>query len=200
MQALQLAALAALLPLPLRHHLWVQALALHAVYKRILHLARLHARLPGGGAQCSTFVAAARLGLAAFVPGSMPPAWDDPPAAQACWMAHVWSTVMVGYALPAAVAAALEQWRRQLAAARHDGNVDASTPPASPPVVHAEPPAGPLAAPGDPPVSSERDASAPTKGWVPQHLLACALARCLLLLLPLGVTLFAALELAAALM
>lgn len=110
-EALLLSALPLLLPLPLKHHLWCQGLALRSVLARMQQLAGQQAAHPQQAAQCVRFARGARLALLAFVPGGLEPQ-PGPPAQHACWMVNVWSTAVLGLLLPAAVLAALAQHAR----------------------------------------------------------------------------------------
>lgn len=112
MQALLLAACSLLVPLPLKHHLWVQLLALRLAVWRISPLAALHAALPQSASHCVRWVRGARLAMLAVAPSSAAHA-PSPPAGAACWMVHMWVVVMVGFVLPAVVLAALAQHQKQ---------------------------------------------------------------------------------------
>jgi hypothetical protein len=113
LQALWLTALAGLLPLPLRHHLWVQLLSLCVALSRPPTAGALHALQPGRAEQCCWFVAAARAAMLALVPGASPASRPDPSGQRCCWMLHAWMAVVVGYGLPTAVHAALWQHARR---------------------------------------------------------------------------------------
>lgn len=108
-QALLLAASPLLLPLPLKHHLWVQAAAVYSALRRMHPLGHAHVHAAGPGAECSIFVSGARLALQAVSSGT--PLGLPVPNAEhrCCWMAHMWVLVMVGFFQPTAVAAALGQ-------------------------------------------------------------------------------------------
>ena len=233
LQALLLAGLAVVLPLPLRHHMWAQLLVLRTVYWRVAAAARLHASQPGGPGQCQAFVATARNGVAVLVPGSVPDALHDPPAAQACWMFHVWSATMLGYLLPAALIAGLEQhaaWRQACGARRRPrggaqpssrlSTPEAGSPTGGTPQQRRSPSLSPApSTSGSSSSSSSTSTSCTSLERLPAavaaasrlsrtlaphlragHALSCDLAQCLLLLLPLGASLFAALEVATDLM
>lgn len=86
LQSLLLAASAALLPLPLWHHLSVHALGLCALLGRIPPLACLHSSDAERAAECFKFVCGARLAAQALVPG-LPGTLPRPThAATCCWM------------------------------------------------------------------------------------------------------------------
>ena len=113
LQAMLLLVVAAVLPLPVRHHCWVTVLVLRSAHSRLLAAAWLQAAAPGGAGQCGAVAAAARLMIGAVVPGG----WltlEGPTAAQLCWMAHTWAAWVLGLALPATILAALDQHAAQL--------------------------------------------------------------------------------------
>ncbi len=105
LQALLLLARMLLLPLPLRHAVWVQAAEVRA------GLANL-ARQPATAACCS-FVSAARRALDTLAGHGAPlrptPLGPPPTAAQCCWMAPSFALLLVGAVLPAVVATARAQ-------------------------------------------------------------------------------------------
>ena len=113
LQAMVLLVVAAVLPLPVRHHCWVTVLALRSAHSRLLAAAWLQAAAPGGAGQCGAVAAAARLMMGAVVPGGW---WtlEGPTAAELCWMAHTWAAWVLGLALPATILAALDQHAAQL--------------------------------------------------------------------------------------
>lgn len=94
-----------LLPLPLKHRLWVQTAEIRAA------LARL-ARQPASTA-CCDFVNGARSALDALVAHGAPlrptPLGTPPTAAQCCWMARTFSVLLVGAVLPMVAAVARTQ-------------------------------------------------------------------------------------------
>jgi hypothetical protein len=231
LQALFLVASALLLPLPLRQHLVVQALATRTALGRMQRLASAHAGLPGRGAECRHFVRCARLVMQAVVPGAgggteLP----SPQLQRCCWMLHVWVVLLVGFALPTALLAALEQHRqhreqqlqqllmhgderRAVAASTAAGA--AATQQAAYPVgqlQRAQPAAGggvrrrgarrlgrqqqPVATPGGSQISSVSHLYQAVRKVAAALLLAGQLGRWLLLLVPVGALVWAALELA----
>ena len=94
-----------LLPLPLRHAVWVQAAEVRA------GLANL-ARQPATAACCG-FVSTARRALDALAAHGAPlrptPLGPPPTASQCCWMAHRFALLLIGAVLPAVVATARAQ-------------------------------------------------------------------------------------------
>lgn len=111
-QALFLAASALLLPLPLKHHLVVQALTLWPALVRGPQPSL--ARLPGRAAACQSFVSAIRLALQAIMPGAPLQMCFPQAPLGCCWMQHVWVLIVVGFMLPTAVVIGQQQHRRQL--------------------------------------------------------------------------------------
>lgn len=105
LQALLLLARMLLLPLPLKHRLWVQTAEIRAA------LARL-ARQPASTA-CCDFVNGARSALDTLVAHGAPlrptPLGIPPTAAQCCWMARTFSVLLIGAVLPIAAAVARTQ-------------------------------------------------------------------------------------------
>ena len=114
-QALLLLLLPILVPLPLKHHLWTQLLALRSVLPHMQRLAALRATHPLHAAACVRFVRWARLAtVEAVAPGAAQQ--PSPSAMDSCWLSHTWTVVMVGLALPTFLQAALaagQQDRRQ---------------------------------------------------------------------------------------
>lgn len=117
-EALFLAALPVVLPLPLREHSWVQALVLRSVLARIRQMAWAQAAFPRQAARCVRFARCARLAMLAVVPGAPQQAQHALQPEQACWVANVWCAVVVGYLLPSAVVALYAQHARRAGRAR----------------------------------------------------------------------------------
>ncbi|KAL4452738.1 hypothetical protein ABPG75_008400 [Micractinium tetrahymenae] len=117
-EALLLAACALVLPLPLKAHLWVQALLMRSALTRARSAAQAAA---GAGSHCcsAVFVRGIRLAVQAAVPGAEMAAHPLPAQQRCCIMQRSWLVLMIGFILPSAVVAALEQVARQLADQRH---------------------------------------------------------------------------------
>ncbi|KAL4446830.1 hypothetical protein ABPG77_008074 [Micractinium sp. CCAP 211/92] len=200
-EALALALLPLLLPLPLGHHIWTQLLALRSALARTWRLAALHAALEEGGGECARFVGWARLATEAVAPGG-PAQLPSPPAKDSCWLAHTWMVAMVGFALPVAVQAALVAHRQGHQHMQHKQQPRQWSTGSSEDRQHREVPCQPGQRPGQQqqPRQRRQRRQRPQRqgvGMAGQRIWPPLL--CCLLLVPAGVALWAALEVAAAL-
>lgn len=114
MQALLLLASAALLPLPFKHYVWLQGLALWSALVRVGAAAAAHAAAPDGVLLCHSPARFLRLGMQVFVPGAPAELHDQCSLQQDCWVMHTWGALVIGFFLPSAVTAAVWQLGREL--------------------------------------------------------------------------------------